>query len=86
MTNNISPETVVGYLLEGTKIMREVQPVQWQILDCPQDGTILLAWQPPELGVNFASDGYIWHDHEQTSNIDVRGYVRGTPYTLLRQI
>jgi hypothetical protein len=55
--------------------MHETQPVQWQMLDCPADGTSLLTWQPQELGTNFASDGFVFHDQEQSFNSDVRGYV-----------
>lgn len=57
--------------------MRDGAPVQWQYLDAPQDGTIFLTWQPTEyMGMNFASDGYVWNDAEQPFNSEVRGYVR----------
>lgn len=56
--------------------MREQAPVQWQYLDAPPDGTLFLTWQPTEyMGMNFASDGYVWGDAEQPFNSDVRGYV-----------
>ena len=75
ITNNPSLETIVGYLLEAPKIVRDLQPVQWQYLDAPPDGTVLLAWQPLEyMGTNYASDGYVWADAEQTFKSDVRGY------------
>jgi len=62
--------------MEASKIMRDIQPVQWQLLDTPQDGTMLLTWQPMDyLGTNFASDGYVWADAEQAYKSDVRGYV-----------
>lgn len=76
ITNNPSLETIVGYLLEAPKIVRDLQPMQWQFLDAPQDGTLLLTWQPLEhSGTHFASDGYIYGDAEQSFKSDVRGYV-----------
>jgi len=77
MLTNPSLDTLVSYLLEAPKIMRELSTVQWQFLDAPPDGTIFLTWQPTEyLQMNFASDGYVWSDVEQPFNSDVRGYVR----------
>ena len=77
ITNNPSLETIVGYLLEAPKIVRDLQPMQWQFLDAPQDGTLILTWQPLEhSGTHFASDGYIYGDAEQSFKSDVRGYVR----------
>ena len=76
MTNNPSLDTIVGYLLEAAKIMRDLQPVQWQFVDTPQDGTFMLVWQPLEhMGTNFSSDGYVWSDAEATFTSAVRGYV-----------
>lgn len=78
MLSNPSPDTLVSYLLEAPKVMREVATVQWQFLDAPPDGSIFLTWQPTEyLSNNFASDGYIWSDVEQPINSEVRGYVSG---------
>ncbi|KAK5956785.1 hypothetical protein OHC33_002273 [Knufia fluminis] len=75
MLSNPSPDTLVSYLLEAPKVMREVATVQWQFLDAPPDGSIFLTWQPTEyLSNNFASDGYIWSDVEQPINSEVRGY------------
>lgn len=66
----------MGYLLEAPKIVRDLQPMQWQFLETPPDGTLMLTWQPLEyLGTNFASDGYIWADAEQIFKSEVRGYV-----------
>ena len=71
-----SLETIVHYLTEAPKVMREMAPVQWQFLDAPPDGSMFLTWQPTEyLNMNFASDGYVWGDAEQAYNSDVRGYV-----------
>lgn len=59
--------------------MREIQPVQWQMIETPQDGTLMLTWQPNEaLGTTFASDGYIWADAEHRFTSEVRGYVSDT--------
>ena len=72
---------MVGYLTEAPKIVRDVQPMQWQFLDPPADGRLMLVWQPLEyLGTNFASDGYIWGDAEHAFKSEVRGFVRcGAP-------
>jgi hypothetical protein len=72
---NPSLEMIVGFLMEAPKIVRDVQPVQWQFLDGPQDGSLFLTWQPIEyLGTNFASDGYVWADAEQAFTSEVQGY------------
>ena len=74
--NSMSMETVVGYLTEAPKIVRDLQPVQWQFLDAPQDGSVFLVWQPIEyLDTNFASDGYAWADVEHSFQQEARGYV-----------
>jgi hypothetical protein len=76
VSNNPSLDTIVGYLLEAPKSVRDLQPMQWQLLDAPADGTLLLTWQPLEQqGTNFSSDGYIYGDAEQSFKSDVRGYV-----------
>lgn len=72
---NPSLEMIVSFLMEAPKIVRDVQPVQWQFLDAPPDGSLLLTWQPLEyLGTNFASDGYVWADAEQPFTSIVQGY------------
>ena len=76
IVSNLSLETIVGYLMEAPKIIRDLQPVQWQFLDPPTDGRLMLVWQPLEyLGTNFASDGYIWGDAEHSFQSEHRGYV-----------
>ncbi|RMZ88320.1 hypothetical protein DV736_g4450, partial [Chaetothyriales sp. CBS 134916] len=73
--NNPSLETIVGYLLEAPKIVRDLQPVQWQFIDAPADGTLFLAWQPLEyMATTMASDGYVWADVEQVAKSEIRGY------------
>ncbi|KIW59600.1 hypothetical protein PV05_04039 [Exophiala xenobiotica] len=75
VTSNPSLETIVGYLLEAPKIVREVQPMQWQFIETPQDGTLMLTWQPLDvMATTFASDGYIWADAEHRFTSEVRGY------------
>lgn len=62
--------------MEAPKIVRELQPVQWQFLDPPQDGTLMLVWQPTDyMNTNFASDGYVWADVEVSFKSEIRGYV-----------
>jgi hypothetical protein len=76
LINSITLDTVVVYLTEAPKIVHDLQPVQWQFLDAPQDGSVLLVWQPLEyLETNFASDGYVWADVEQAFSQEIRGYV-----------
>ena len=63
--------------MEAPKIVRDLQPVQWQFLDPPPaDGRLMLVWQPLDyLGTSFASDGYVWADAEHTFTSDIKGYV-----------
>lgn len=74
--NNPSLESIVQYLTDAPKVVRDLQPMQWQMLDTPPDGTMLLVWQPLDyLGVAAASDGYIYADAESLFKSEVRGYV-----------
>ncbi|PYH90346.1 DUF1750-domain-containing protein [Aspergillus ellipticus CBS 707.79] len=69
-------DTVVEYLLSAQKIVREAQPMHWTFLDGPQDGTVMLTWQPlNHLATNYASDGYVWADVEQVFSFEARGYM-----------
>lgn len=69
-------DTVLEYLLSAPRMVRELHPMHWTFLDGPADGTIMLTWQPlNHLGVNFASDGYVWADVEQAFTFEARGYV-----------
>ncbi|BDD61085.1 hypothetical protein MAP00_006159 [Monascus purpureus] len=68
-------DTVVEYLLSAPKVVRELQPMHWTFIDGPPDGTVMLTWQPlNHLGTNFASDGYVWADVEQSFTFEARGY------------
>lgn len=87
ITTNPSLETIVGYLLEAPKIVRELQPMQWQFIDTPQDGTLLLSWQPLEyLSTTFSSDGFVWADVEASFKSEVRGYVWRHSFLLFAQL
>ncbi|KAK3336618.1 hypothetical protein B0T19DRAFT_44859 [Cercophora scortea] len=58
-------QEVTKWLMSAPKIARDTAPFFWTYLDCPQDGTIYLTWQPTaKRGVEFASDGYIWSSPE----------------------
>lgn len=71
-------ENVVQYLLEAPRITRENAGMSWVFLqEPPPDGTVMLVWQPPQMGPHMASDGYVWADAEQLfSSSEGRGYVR----------
>ncbi|KAJ9605285.1 hypothetical protein H2200_009942 [Cladophialophora chaetospira] len=74
MTSNPAADTIVGYLLEALKIVRDLQPMQWQFVDTPADGSLILEWQPLDyLGTSYASDGFIWADVEHVYKSEVRG-------------
>ncbi|MCJ1313963.1 hypothetical protein MMC25_007643 [Agyrium rufum] len=75
--SNANIDTIVEYLLSAPKIAREVAAMNWRFLDAPQDGTVMLVWQPlNQLGIRSASDGYVWLDPEQAYNQEHKGYVR----------
>ncbi|KAI9810351.1 MAG: hypothetical protein M1827_006318 [Pycnora praestabilis] len=72
---HVSVDTVVEYLLQASKITRDVAAMNWTFLDAPADGTVLLAWQPElQMQNRFASDGYIWADPEDAFTFEVKGY------------
>lgn len=75
----LSLDTVVEYLIQAPRITRDMQPMHWMFIDAPQDGSVMLVWQPSaHLGTNFATDGYVWADPEQAFNSEARGYVSFT--------
>ena len=67
---------MVEYLIQAPRIVKEQAPMNWMFLHCPQDGDVMLVWQPPQMGMAFASDGYIWADPEAAFTSEMRGYVR----------
>ncbi|KAI0840679.1 DUF1750-domain-containing protein [Hypoxylon sp. FL0890] len=61
----VEPSEVTNWLMQAPKIARDTAPFFWTYLDRPENGNIFLTWQPLQLmGVNFASDGYIWPAQE----------------------
>ncbi|KAH8602995.1 hypothetical protein B0O99DRAFT_17789 [Bisporella sp. PMI_857] len=66
-------EKVAEWLLAAPKIANNSSPFYWTYLDRPQDGTFLLLWQSPSLGVDLPSDGYVWSPGEMRYQIPVSG-------------
>ncbi|KAK3362705.1 hypothetical protein B0T25DRAFT_575412 [Lasiosphaeria hispida] len=63
---------VTKWLMSAPKIARDTAPFFWTYLDCPQDGSIFLTWQPTaRRNVEFASDGYVWAGPEVYYRNDV---------------
>jgi Fungal domain of unknown function (DUF1750) len=76
----LRPEQAVEYLIKGPQIVRDTSPVAWSyFVTPPQDGTVILTWQPPRMGTHFASDGMVWADPESAFDMPVRGYVCAHP-------
>ncbi|KAI0161117.1 DUF1750-domain-containing protein [Hypoxylon sp. FL1284] len=62
----VDPQEVTSWLMQAPKIARDTAPFFWTYLDRPENGNIFLTWQPlQQMGLNFASDGYIWPHQEQ---------------------
>ena len=82
-------QEVTKWLLAAPKIARDTAPFFWTFLDGPQDGTILLTWQPLQrLHTEMATDGYVWAGAETYYQHEVgNGLVKrpSTP-TNLRQL
>ncbi|KAL8908399.1 MAG: hypothetical protein Q9207_000818 [Kuettlingeria erythrocarpa] len=76
---HIQLDTIADWLLAAPAIVRGVDRgvdgVVWRFLDCPSDGTSMLVWQPPQMGTEFATDGYIWADAEMAYSSQTKGYV-----------
>ncbi|KAF1930386.1 DUF1750-domain-containing protein [Didymella exigua CBS 183.55] len=71
----LRPEQAVEYLTKGPQIVRDSSPVAWTFFASPpQDGTVILTWQPPRMATHFASDGMVWADPEQAFDMPIRGY------------
>lgn len=72
----LHPEKVAEWLINAPKITRDQSSFYWTYLDRPADGSILLLWQPPSLGSEYASDGYVWPPQETAFQVEVSsGYV-----------
>lgn len=68
---------IAEWLISAPKIASSSAPFYWTYLERPQDGLILLTWQPEaQLGPQFASDGYVWAGAETVYVLPIEGYVR----------
>ena len=67
---------LVEHLIQAPKVVKDHSPMNWMFLQSPQDGDVFLTYQPPQMGIQLASDGYVWADAEQPFSTEVRGYVR----------
>ncbi|KAI1642904.1 DUF1750-domain-containing protein [Daldinia loculata] len=89
----VEPSEVTSWLMQAPKIARDTAPFFWTYLDRPENGNVFLTWQPlQQMGVNFASDGFIWPPQEQYLQQDVgngvilemyyhkAGFAYGEPY------
>ena len=82
-------DILVEYLVQAPRIVKEQASMNWMFLHCPNDGDVLLVWQPPQMGTREASDGYVWADPESAFSSEMRGYVRiqrshaSVPYMLM---
>ncbi|KIH86705.1 hypothetical protein SPBR_08190 [Sporothrix brasiliensis 5110] len=64
---------VTEWLLNSPRIARDGAPFFWTFLDTPQDGSIILTWQPLQrMGTEFASDGYVWPRGETFYQHEIR--------------
>ncbi|KFY88783.1 hypothetical protein V500_06111 [Pseudogymnoascus sp. VKM F-4518 (FW-2643)] len=67
---------IADWLLSAPKIANSSAPFYWTYLERPQDGLILLTWQPEaQAGTNFASDGYIWAGAETVYAMPIDNFV-----------
>lgn len=66
---------MVEYLIQAPRIVKEQAPMNWMFLTCPQDGDVMLVWQPTQMGTSAASDGYVWEYPETAFRSEARGYV-----------
>ncbi|KAL8950254.1 MAG: hypothetical protein Q9222_003698 [Ikaeria aurantiellina] len=82
--SNAGFETNVDRLLAAPAIVQDVKPMVWMYIDAPGHGTTMLVWQPlAKLGIEFASDGYIWADAEQAFSSEIKGYTLEIRYRLM---
>jgi Fungal domain of unknown function (DUF1750) len=56
----------------------EARPVSWTYLGIPpEDGTLFLEWIPLTRAHVFASDGYVWGDHERVAERELTREITG---------
>ncbi|KAL9098976.1 MAG: hypothetical protein Q9163_005459 [Psora crenata] len=68
-------DAVVKHLHDAPKITRDISTMTWMaLIEPPRDGTLMLVWQPPQLQMHFASDGYVWVDPERPFSQQMRGF------------
>ncbi|KAK0730439.1 hypothetical protein B0H67DRAFT_475534 [Lasiosphaeris hirsuta] len=84
---------VTKWLLSAPKIARDTAPFFWTYLDCPQDGSIFLTWQPTaRRNVEFASDGYVWagpevyYRHDVGNGLILEIYFQRSGYRIGEQV
>jgi hypothetical protein len=80
--HRVDMNEVTKWLLQAPKIARDTAPFFWSFLDTPASGSIFLTWQPlSKLGVEMASDGYIWGGPETAYSSEVgNGLVGKRPW------
>ncbi|KAF2259453.1 DUF1750-domain-containing protein [Lojkania enalia] len=72
---SLQPAHALEHLIKGPTIVKDTSSVAWTYFAIPPpDGTVLLTWQPPRLGNQFASDGLVWADAEMDYHMEIRGY------------
>ena len=71
---------LVDYLIQAPRIVKDQSPMNWMFLQRPHGGDVMLVYQPPQMGLQPASDGYVWADAEQPFSSEMRGYVRQRAY------
>ncbi|CAK7263063.1 hypothetical protein SEPCBS119000_000292 [Sporothrix epigloea] len=64
---------VTEWLLNAPRIARDGAPFFWTFLDAPQNGSVILTWQPLQrMGTEFATDGYVWPRGETYFQHEIR--------------
>ncbi|KAG7115209.1 hypothetical protein HYQ44_007727 [Verticillium longisporum] len=77
---------VTKWLLGAPQVAKDKAPFFWTYLDRPNDGQVLLTWQPlKRLGTQFASDGIIWapeqyHRQEVGNGLNLEIYYNKTGF------
>ena len=65
-------QEVAKWLMAAPHVARDKSPFFWTFLDKPENGTVMMTWQPLQrLGTNFATDGFVWAPPEQLYKHDL---------------